>query len=112
MATTSGIGGAGNLILPSLITGPGGLTKVGTGTLLINGSSNTYQGDTTISAGTLGVGAVGALGTGNVFVSGGTLTPTVANAINGSQVVNVTSGTANMNLAMSYTGGTNGRAAP
>jgi autotransporter-associated beta strand protein len=53
--------------------GSRGLTKLGTGTLLLSGN-NTYTGTNTLSAGTLQVGHANALGTsGNITFSGGTM---------------------------------------
>jgi fibronectin-binding autotransporter adhesin len=54
--TTLGLGGT--------IQGAGTLVKVGSGTLLLNGSNNPYSGGTGVSAGTLQAGAVNAFGTG------------------------------------------------
>ena len=48
------------------------LTKSGNGTLVLS-TTNTYTGDTTLSAGTLRATTAGALGTSNLVISGGTL---------------------------------------
>ncbi|MCX6878881.1 MAG: autotransporter-associated beta strand repeat-containing protein [Verrucomicrobia bacterium] len=76
ITTTTGaftLGGAGNVVVTSVISGSGGFTKANTGTLLL-GSVNTYAGDTTISSGTLQLGNVAALpsgsGKGNLALSG------------------------------------------
>jgi outer membrane autotransporter protein len=53
------------------ISGDGGLTKVGAGTLIL-GSTNTYAGGTLVDGGTLGLGANGALGSGGVTMQPGT----------------------------------------
>jgi fibronectin-binding autotransporter adhesin len=56
----------------SVISGTGNVTQSGTGTLLLNGT-NTYTGNTTISAGTLKYGANDVISTGAVTIGGGTL---------------------------------------
>jgi fibronectin-binding autotransporter adhesin len=54
------------------IAGPGSLTKIGTGPLVLNGQFNDYSGATLVSNGTLVVNG-GLVGTGPVTVHGGTL---------------------------------------
>ena len=52
------------------LTGPGGLTKLGPGTLVLTGP-NSYTGGTTVSAGALSIAADGALGAASGALSPG-----------------------------------------
>lgn len=66
--------------LTGLISGAGGLNKLGLGTLVLTGNSNSYQGGTSVTAGTLQVSSDGNLGaaSGGVTFNGGTLSTTTS----------------------------------
>jgi autotransporter-associated beta strand protein len=63
LAATSGVGGSGDLTVNAPISGAGGLTKVGGGTLTLT-AANTYAGGTTVGVGTLLVNNTTGSGTG------------------------------------------------
>ena len=67
------IGGTGTLSLGGALQGVPSrqLTKVGTGTLVLESNSGSFRGDTTIASGTVSVRNDAALGTGAVTVSSG-----------------------------------------
>ncbi|WP_446653481.1 autotransporter-associated beta strand repeat-containing protein [Blastomonas sp.] len=81
-------GGTAQLIVDSVITGQltglisgaGGLNKLGLGTLVLTGNSNSYQGGTSVTQGTLQVSSDGNLGaaSGGVTFNGGTLSTTTS----------------------------------
>jgi autotransporter-associated beta strand protein len=74
------------LTISGAVSGNGGVTKNGAGTLLLNGT-NTYNGSTVVNAGILNAASAGALGSNNtVQVTGGTLLVTVDDAINGKNI--------------------------
>jgi fibronectin-binding autotransporter adhesin len=74
------------LTISGNISGPGGLTKNGSGTLVLSGS-NSYSAPTVINAGTLNATSAGALGNNaTVQINGGTLLVTADDAINGKNI--------------------------
>ena len=108
--TIGSIAGAGNVTLGSNtlttggdntsttfsgdISGTGGFTKAGSGTLTLN-SSNSYTGATTINAGTISISAVGALGsTSGVSMGTGTELTYTGAAATFSRNITVTAGSA------------------
>jgi autotransporter-associated beta strand protein len=62
--------------LSGAISGSGGLTIMGDGTLLLSGTDNTYSGGTTVDSGTLIVGFAGALPDGSSLSIGAGAPPT------------------------------------
>lgn len=68
LASDSAVGGSGELAIHAVISGTGGLTKVGTSATTLTGS-NTYTGTTLLSEGTLQVGLAGHGRTGSGLVT-------------------------------------------
>jgi autotransporter-associated beta strand protein len=89
-------GGGGATLTFNALSGTGNLTKDGSGTLVIDGSSNTYSGTTTVSAGTLQIGnnlalqnsVIDSSGSGFMNVTGFTA-PTFGGLADGSGVRNL-----------------------
>jgi autotransporter-associated beta strand protein len=74
------------LTISGAVSGNGGVTKNGGGSLVLNGT-NTYNGSTVVNAGILNAASAGALGSNNtVQVTGGTLLVTADDAINGKNI--------------------------
>ena len=81
------------------ISGAGGLSKLGLGTLLLAGSTaNTFTGVASVDAGTLKLqktGGVAAISAGTIAINGGTLLLGAANQISDSTAVTLAGGTLN-----------------
>jgi autotransporter-associated beta strand protein len=104
------IDGASNTTMNGAISGAGGLTKNGAGTLLLN-SANTFSGPVTINNGTMTAGANGAFPTVDYTIPGGTLnnngftnTITSATLTNGGAVTVGTNGNLTVNGQLSMEG--------
>ena len=66
--------------ISGVISGSGGLTKIGSGTLILAGE-NTYAGGTLLDVGTLGIASNGALGAGALAMPPGTMLQFEANGL-------------------------------
>lgn len=105
------VGSSANTIFTGEITGLGGLTKVGTGTLELN-SNNSFTGPLSVSGGVLEIGHVGAIdNASSVAINGGTLSGETAYTINAPVTITTTSalsrltGNATINGNVSSNGG-------
>ena len=104
------VGGATNTTISSVVSGTGGITKSGAGTLTLS-NTNTYKGLTTLNAGTLSVGAArnyGAAGN-DITFGGGTLKITAGFTANSGTIFTTnaaSTGTINVDSGQTLTLGT------
>ncbi|GAB4176211.1 MAG: hypothetical protein Fur0032_16160 [Terrimicrobiaceae bacterium] len=98
-ATTS----ARSVTLSGDLSGPGNLTKVGAGTLYLDGA-NSHSGVTTLTAGTTVARNNSAFGTGNLRLNGGSLSSNASRTISNSVSLNATS-TISGSQSIEFSGG-------
>jgi autotransporter-associated beta strand protein len=95
------------LTISGNVSGVGGVTKNGAGTLTLNGT-NTYNGATVVNSGTLEAASAHALGSNNTIqVNGGTLLVSMDDAINGMNITlgnNTTSTVGTLSFTSNYSG--------
>jgi len=94
-----GFGGGGASATSTFSTAVGGLTKIGTNVLILNGA-NTYSGNTTVANGTLRVGTASNVipngsGKGNVVLDGGASVAGTLDLNNFNETINGLDGTSN-----------------
>ncbi len=85
------------MTVPGIVSGPGGLTKIGGGTLTLSGA-DTYSGATTVDAGMLRLPATGRLGNTSITIgNGATFVPTAGAVVAGSTGNGSAGATLNLN---------------
>jgi autotransporter-associated beta strand protein len=81
--------------LSGVVSGPGALQKIDTGTLVLSGA-NTFSGGANVLAGTLAVAGASALGTGAVNLSDGATLQVLVNNLNVANAVSLVGGNASL----------------
>ncbi|HTV62415.1 MAG TPA: autotransporter-associated beta strand repeat-containing protein [Verrucomicrobiae bacterium] len=96
------------LTLAGVLSGPGALTKIGSGTLTLT-NANSYQGGTTNSAGTISINSDSALGNpSGPFTFSASATLTTTGSFTSSRNFNLVSGTATFSAGTGFTNTLNG----